>query len=248
MGQFGVVSKNLSFILHKPQLAENVGAVARAMGNFGLTTLRIVDPQCDILDPKAVAMSAGATAILEQAATYDTLLDAMADLHWVYGTCAVQRHLIKEYIPVRQAAQQIHQQSLNSMTGVIFGPERTGLSNDILAICHGIIQIPVAQDFSSMNLAQASVIMAYELSGYADQAERTLHYGETRPACQQQLQAFLVALESHLDRINYWRVPAKKALMKQNLENVFTRMQPTEQDIRSLWGIVDMLAKSHPKS
>lgn len=231
------------FLLQQPQLPENVGAVARAMGNFGLEQLRIIAPVCDILDPKAVATAAGAEQILEQATIFPTFETAMADLNWIYGTCATQRHLIKEYIPIHQASERIHQHLLNSKVGVIFGPERTGLTNPQLARCHGVIQIPVNPEFSSLNLAQAVVLIAYELSHHVLSAKTSYNYGETCPASQQQLQAFLSFLEAKLDVVNYWRVAGKKPLMKQNLENIFTRMQPTEQDLRSLWGMIDLLNK-----
>lgn len=235
------------FLLQAPQLPENLGAVARAMGNFGLKELRVIAPQCDVLDPKALATSAGAEFILETAKIYETLEQATHDIHWLYGTCAVQRHLIKEYAPIREAANRIAVQAQSGEVGILFGPERTGLINEHLARCHSIIQIPVNPEFSSMNLAQASVIIAYELSSYVSTATPTMVYGETCPAPQAQLQAFLNFLETKLDAINYWRVPGKKPLMKQNLENVFTRLQPTEQDLRSLWGMIDLLSKS-PRS
>lgn len=231
------------FLLQQPQLPENIGAVARAMTNFGLKNLRVIDPLCDILDPKAIATSAGAEQLLEQAQLYPTLEEATADLNWIYGTCATQRHLIKEYIPVREAAiRTTHQLALGTV-GIIFGPERTGLSNEQLARCHGIIQIPVNPEFTSINLAQASIIIAYELSHYKENAQPILSCRETCPAPQHQLQAFLNFLEHKLDQVNYWRVASKKNLMQQNLENVFTRMQPTEQDLRSLWGMIDLLSK-----
>ncbi|MBW8309465.1 MAG: RNA methyltransferase [Candidatus Paracaedibacteraceae bacterium] len=233
------------FLLHQPQLPENIGAVARAMGNFGLNNLRIINPVCEVQDPKAIATAAGAEKILADADLYATLEEAIADLNWVYGTCATQRHLIKEYIPIRQAADRVQSHLLRGKVGLLFGPERTGLSNDQLARCHGVIQIPVNPDFSSMNLAQASVIMAYELSHYTARAQADLYYGETCPASQQQLNAFLNFLETKLDDINYWRVSGKKPLMKQNIENVFTRMQPAEQDLRSLWGMIDLLSKKN---
>ncbi len=239
MGPHGAGVSVITFILQEPQLPENLGATARAMANFGFRDLRVVAPHCDVLDPTAVAMSVGAEAILESAGVFDTLQDAVADLNWLYGTCATQRHLIKEYLPIRQASQRIQTQS--GKIGVLFGPERTGLSNEILARCHGVIQIPVNPEFSSMNLAQAMVIIAYELSQHARLAEVELNTGETCLAPQAQLQAFLSYLEQELDAVDYWRVPSKKPLMKQNLENVFTRLQLTDQDVRSLWGMIDRL-------
>lgn len=227
------------FILQEPQLAENLGAAARAMANFGFTHLRVINPVCDVLDPVAIAMSVGAESILESAEVFCDFEEAVADINWLYGTCATKRHLIKEYMPVRQASDRIVTQT--GRAGLLFGPERTGLSNEILARCHGIIQIPVNPDFSSMNLAQAMVIMVYELSLFPRDATSVFHTGETQPAPQAQLQAFFNFLEKELDAVEYWRVEAKKPLMKQNLENIFTRLQLTEQDIRSVWGMIDRL-------
>lgn len=237
--------REIVFILHEPQLPENLGATARAMANFGFNQLRIINPRCDVLHPTALSMSAGADFVLTSARTFSTFDDAVADMTWLYGTCATERHLIKEYIPVRQAAERICQQV--GQTGIIFGPERTGLTNDILARCHGVVQIPVNPEFSSMNLAQAMVIIAYELSLFPRQAVSKLITGETHPATQDQLRSFLDFLEGELDRVDYWRVPSKKPLMKQNLENIFTRFQLTEQDIRSVWGMIDRL-KNYKKS
>lgn len=238
---------NVIILWHQPQLAENLGAVARAMGNFSLTQLRLIAPLCSPLDDKAIATSAGADRILQQAQIFETLEEATADLHWLYGTCATVRHIIKHYTPIHEAAPQIITQALNNKTGILFGPERTGLDNDILSRCHGIIQIPVDPLFSSLNIAQACVVIGYELYKNAqtqkgNSPQSQFHYGETSPAPQAQLDAFLMNLEQQLDAINYWRVPSKKPLMWRNLQNIFTRLQLTHQDIQTLWGVINSLS------
>lgn len=234
----------ITFILVRPQLPENIGAVARAMANFALRHLRIVSPLCDILDEKAVATAAGAEHLLEGAKTFDSLEAATADLHWLYGTCATTRHMIKEYSPLSLAMQEITQQTSGTKVGILFGPERTGLENDILSRCHKIIQIPVDPDFSSLNLAQAVILISYEWFKQTHSFENSFSYGQTHLATQATLQRFLNDLEQDLDQTNYWREIHKKPLMWQNLQNIFTRLQLTEQDLRSLRGVIQSIKRN----
>lgn len=231
---------DLVYVLIEPQLPENVGAVARAMANFGLGELRLVNPDFSILDEKAVALAAGADHILQQAQIFDRFEDAVADLNWIYGTCATYRHMIKRYVPVRLAMEEIKNADV-CRAGVLFGPERTGLSNDILARCQAIIQIPVAADFSSLNLAQAVVIASYEWMQAQINAEERFEMGETMHASQGQVSAFLADLEKRLDDVSFWRIEHKKPLMWQNVQNIFARMTLTAQDVRTLWGIMRSL-------
>ena len=230
-------------LLHQTQLPENMGAVARVMVNFSLCELRLIAPLCSPLDEKAFAMSAGAEAILQTATIYETLAQATHDIHWLYGTCATVRHIIKNYNPISIAAPQMIQQTQSGTVGILFGPERTGLDNDCLSRCHEIIQIPVNPDFSSMNIAQACVVIAYELYKNSHEQQAIFHYGETCPAPQSQQDAFLKDLEKQLDAVDYWRVPSKKPIMWRNLQNIITRFQLTEQDLRSLWGMISSLRK-----
>ena len=239
---------NVIILWHQAQLAENLGAVARAMGNFSLSELRLIAPLCSPLDAKAIATAAGADSILHQAQIFSTLEEATADLNWVYGTCATVRHIIKTYTPILEAAPQIITQSLTDKIGILFGPERTGLDNDSLSRCHEIIQIPVDPNFSSLNIAQACVVIGYELFKVASHqnsasSQSQFHYGETCPAPQGQLDAFLTDLESRLDDTHYWRVPSKKPLMWRNLQNIFTRLHLTQQDIQTLWGMINTLQR-----
>lgn len=232
------------FILLRPQLPENIGAVARSMTNFGLTQLRIVQPICDILDEKAIAMAAGADFLLTQARVFETLEAAIADIQWLYGTCATKRHLIKEYSPLPLIMKTIKTHVfVAAQVGLLFGPERTGLDNETLSRCHKIIQIPVNPDFSSLNLAQAVSLMGYEWFTQTVPHELSLECGETHPATQATLTRFLTDLEQDLDLSNYWREPSKKPLMWQNLQNIFTRLELTDQDLRSLRGVFKSLKR-----
>ena len=225
-------------ILVRPQLPENGGAVARAMGNFGLKTLRLVEPLFSPLDPKAIAMAAGADAILKNATVHPSLEEAIADLPYIYGTCAVERLMVKKYIPVREAMPEI---AVCERVGIVFGPERTGLSNEELSNFRAILQVPVDPEFSSLNLAQSVAITAYEWYQTQSDFKGKLHLGDSIPATNEQLQGFLGALEHTLDETHFWRIDHKKPIMWRNLQNIFTRMDLTEQEVRTLHGMIKSL-------
>ncbi len=225
-------------ILVRPQLPENGGAVARAMGNFGLKSLRLVEPLFSPLDPKAIAMAAGADSILEAATIHSSLEEAIADLPYVYGTCAVERLMVKKYMPVREAMPEI---AACERVGIVFGPERTGLSNEELPKFRAILQVPVDPEFSSLNLAQSVAITAYEWYQTQGNFKGKLHLGDTIPATNDQIQGFLGALEHALDETHFWRIDHKKPIMWRNLQNIFTRMDLTEQEVRTLHGVIKSL-------
>jgi tRNA/rRNA methyltransferase len=224
-------------LLHQIQLAENLGAVARAMGNFGLTQLRLIQPKCNPDDPKAIAMAAGNEKVIENASLYQSLEHAVGDLELVFATTATERELIKNYYTPKSAIPLMHDKKV----GLLFGPERTGLSNEDLSVANHIITIPVNPDFSSLNIGQAVVVVLYEW--YQSQAEQEswLHLGDTKPVNHKELHYFFKSLEAELDRVNFWRVPHKKEKMWQNIRAAFLRMQPTEQEVRTLYGAIQAI-------
>lgn len=228
-------------ILVRPQLPENGGAVARVMGNFGLQTLRLVSPLFSAIDSKAIAMAAGADTILKNATIYPTLEEAIADLPYVYGTCAVERLMVKKYVPVREAMPEI---AACDNVGIVFGPERTGLSNEELPKFRAILHVPVNPEFSSLNLAQAVAVTAYEWYQTQSDFKAKLHLGDTIPATNDQIQGFLGVLEHALDEAHFWRIDHKKPIMWRNLQNIFTRMDLTEQEVRTLHGMIKSLKGS----
>jgi tRNA/rRNA methyltransferase len=227
-----------TIILVRPQLAENGGSVARAMANFGLKSLRLIAPLFDPLDPKAISLAAGADSILENAEIYPTLDEAIADLTSVYGTCATQRHMVKRYLPIREVMPEI---SASHGVGIVFGPERTGLTNEELPKFRAILHVPVDPEFSSLNLAQSVAITAYEWYQTQTEFKGYLHLGESAPASQGQIRGFLNALEHSLDGTHFWRIDHKKPIMWQNLQNIFTRVDLTEQEVRTLHGMIKSL-------
>ena len=244
---YNMSSATLYFILVEPQLPENIGAVARVMANFSLFDLRVVSPLCDVTHKKAIATAAGAENILKQASVFTSTREAVADCQWVYGTCATHRSMTKIYTPIRPAMTSLIAHP--GRTAILFGPERTGLTNEDQVRCRHILQIPVNPQFSSLNLSQAASLVAYEcfMALSAAPEKPQLHTGESIPAPQAYRQAFLNSLESHLNCVEFWRIPHKKPIMWQNIQNIFTRLDLTEQEVRTLWGMIRRLF-SYPRS
>lgn len=220
------------------QLAENLGAIARVMKNFGLDSLRLIRPHCSPLAPQALATSAGADDLLAQAQIYESVSLATQDLTYLFGTCAVEREGIKRYGPPREIFQNFQP---DGSWGILFGPERTGLSNQDIAQCHGVLQIPTDSAFSSLNIAQSVAICAYEFFQLSQTISTRLLKGKTNHATLGEIQRFLDMLEQSLDHANYWRVPDKKPLMWQMIQNIVMRTDLTQQEIKTLFGMIDRL-------
>jgi tRNA/rRNA methyltransferase len=234
-----------TIILVETQLAENLGAVARCMTNFGLDRLRLVKPKINPLDPVAVSTAVGAANLLHEAEIFDSFEDAIADLKYVFATTACKRDMVKAYETPKSFVKLIGQSNfLSGGVGIVFGPERTGLLNDHIARCYKAITIPLNPSFPSLNLAQAVSIVAYEWFGAFSSVhskKQYMHLGATKLAHQEDLNRFLFFLESHLDQANYWRVSSKKPTMWRNLINFFSKVDFTQQDLNTLYGVIDAL-------
>jgi tRNA/rRNA methyltransferase len=245
-------------ILVRPQLADNIGMVARAMANFGLDDLRLVAPRDGWPNEKARAAASGANAIVDGAQTFATLQQAIGDLSFVCATTARQRHLAKPVLTPEQAAQELRRRvEAGQKCGVVFGPERAGLETDEVAIADAISMVPVNPQFASLNLAQAVLLTSYEwlketqrgTLGRVTTYEKALEPGlQTRgswPASKEELLGFFEHLEGELDRLGFFNPPHKRQNVVRNLRTMFTRMNATEQEVRTLRGIVATL--SHGK-
>jgi len=232
-------------ILVEPQLGENIGAAARAMANFGLSELRLVKPKCGWPSREAAIMASGADRVLEGARLYDTLADAIADCNFVIATTARSHDQAKPVIGAHEAAQQAAPRVASGETvALVFGRERNGLENDEIGLADAILTLPVNPAFASLNLAQAVVIAGYEW--FKLKTSGTLPFTapeKSPPAPKEQLLAFFNDLETELERIEYFRPHEKRGTMTINMRNIFTRMQPTQQDIRTLHGIVMALVE-----
>lgn len=230
-------------ILHSTQLPENLGAVARVIGNFGLQELRLITPKISKDAPKAIATAAGADDILQNALLFDDLASATHDIQILYGTCADVRDGIRHYHTPEGAFSS---PSPDSKIAVLFGCEKSGLTQEDLSHCTATLQIPVNPDFSSMNLSHAVGIVAYTwFKNQHTLKESFAHLGKTSIATQQEKEAFFNRLTQHLDDVDYWRVASKKPLMQQNLANLFFRMDLTAQELKTLLGVFDILR--HPR-
>lgn len=223
------------------QLPENLGAIARVMGNFSHSKLRLVAPKVDVDDPKAVVMAVGAHSILENAEIFDSFEGATADCCTIVGTTANPRDVIKHYFTPRAFVDGLS--DLPGPVGIVFGPERTGLTTDQIALCNATMQIPVNPDFSSLNIAQAVGIILYELYQQQTNASPFWQQGGTMPATAADVDSFLTFLEEKLDQTHFWRTEAKKPLMRRNLFGLFKRQVLFQQDVRTLRGMIEALSK-----
>ena len=230
-------------ILIRPQLAENIGTAARAMLNCGLRDMRLVQPRENWLSQKAVAASSGAESVLREARDFSSTEEAIADLHRVYATTGRNRFMVKPVVTPRQAAAELRGHVAAALnTGVLFGPERTGLENDDVALADVVITVPLNPDYCSLNLAQSVLLVGYEWFQAGDPAEpRAMTKGAAPVADKAQLVGFFQHLERELDDCGFFRVGEKRPSMVRNIRNMFERADLTQQELRTLHGIVHEL-------
>jgi tRNA/rRNA methyltransferase len=232
-------------VLVEPQLGENIGAAARAMANFGLERLRLVKPRQRWPNDKAVMMAAGADRILDGAVIYDSLEAAIADCAFVLATTARAHDQAKPVVGAAEAAAEMADHvAAGETVAIVFGRERNGLENDEVALADHILTLPVNPAFASLNLAQAVVIVGYEWFKLSSGGKLPFTMPEkSAPAPKQQLLAFFAALERELETVEFFRPPDKRETMQINLRNIFSRMQPTQQDIQTLHGVIMAIAE-----
>ena len=231
-------------VLVEPQMGENIGAAARAMANFGLGRLRLVKPRQGWPNEKATVMAAGADRILDGAQLYETLEEAVADCSFVVATTARHHDQLKPIINAEQAAAEMAPRvSAGDTVALVFGRERNGLENHEVGLADRILTLPVNPAFASLNLAQAVIVVAYEWFKLAgSDAVREDAPRSSPPVGKQQLGAFFRDLESELEKVEFFRPAEKRETMTINLRNIFTRMELTQQDIRTLHGVVTAIA------
>ena len=230
-------------ILVDPQLGQNIGMVARAMLNCGLEALRLVRPRDGWPNSAAESAASGADVVLEKTRLFDTTAEAVADLSRVYAATARPRGMIKPVVTPRQAAAELRAaQAEGTRAGVLFGPERSGLVNDDIALADAVLSVPLNPAFASLNLAQAVFVVGYEwrIAGSGTPA-RELSLGATRLATKAELIGLFERLEAALDARGFLYPPEKRPVMVRNLRNLFQRAALTEQEVRTLHGIVSLL-------
>jgi tRNA/rRNA methyltransferase len=232
-------------ILVEPQLGENIGAAARAMANFGLGKLRLVKPRDAWPNPQARKMASGADRILDDALLYESVEAAIADCTLVLAATARAHDQAKPVIDAAEAAKAMAAPvAAGETVGILFGRERAGLENHEVALADHILTLPVNPAFASLALAQAIIIVAYEWFKHTTSGALPFAMPDrSPPVSKQQLHAFFTMLERELEKVEFFRPPDKRATMQINLRNIFTRMQPTQQDIRTLHGVIMSIAE-----
>jgi tRNA/rRNA methyltransferase len=245
------------FILVRPQLADNIGMVARALANFGLDALRLVEPRDGWPNEKARIAASGANFIVDAAEAFPTFEGALAGLNWVAATSARQRDLAKAVLTPEQAVAEMRRRTAEGeRCGILFGPERNGLETDEVANADALVMAPVNPNFASLNLAQAVLLVGYEwmkqtgggtlgrVTTYEEPLQPGLRTRGSPPATKEELIGFFEHLERELESGDYFKSPEKRPSMVQNMRTMFTRMGATEQEIRTLRGIVKALVQA----
>lgn len=233
-------------IMVRPQLGENIGMAARAMLNCGLATLRLVSPRDGWPNDKAQRAASGADVVLENAEVFDSVADAVADLERVVATTARNRELTQRILTPRHAAAEMRGWiGQGDRVGILFGPERTGLENDDMVHADTALSIPLNPQFSSLNVAQAVLLVSYEWAAAVDAtpAARMAEYA-TRPATKEELQNLFDHLERALDQSGFLRNKDMRPSMVLNLRALLQRAEMTEQEARTFHGVIKFLSKS----
>ena len=227
-------------VLVRPQLGENIGKAARAMLNFGLSEMRIVSPRDGWPNPSAGPAASGADLVLEKAQLFDSVADAVADCAHVYATTVRKRGVTKPVLTPEGAAREVTAQSGRS--AFLFGPERSGLETEDLNLARTIVTAPINPEFGSLNLAQAVILVAYELSKNADLVMPT-EEELLPPAPQDDLEGLIDHFERLLKPTGYFRPEARAEATRRTLRGVLTSPGWNHLEVRTLRGVLSALEK-----
>jgi tRNA/rRNA methyltransferase len=237
---------NIHFILVRPQMGENIGFVARAIKNFNITKLRIVDPKCNWPSQKALATSVGANDVLKSSKIYDSVNKSIADLRVVFASTSRIRKVNKKIISILDLRKKIKKKQ---KIGIMFGPEDSGLSNDELNCANYLVKIPTNQKFSSLNLSHSAIIFCFQL--FQHFSNKKFIYNSTYKssvAKKSQVNKFLNFIINELDKKGFLQPDHKRKSMIRNINNIFHRLNLSEQEIHILLGIFSTLNGFNKKS
>lgn len=232
-------------VLVRPQLGENIGKAARAMLNFGLTEMRLVAPRDGWPNPQAGPAASGADVVLERARVFDTVAEAVADCPHVYATTVRKRGVTKPVMTPEAAAREIHGRPGRS--AILFGPERSGLETDDVAVARTIVTVPINPAFGSLNLAQAVILVAYEWSKGVALAQPT-DTDLPLPAPQEELDGVIGQLDAMLDSAGFYFPPDRVPTTKRTLRTLLTKPGWSSQEVRTLRGVLSALANPRQRS
>ena len=234
-------------VLVRPQLGENIGKAARAMLNFGLTEMRLVAPRDGWPNPQAGPAASGADVVLERARVFASVADAVADCGHVYATTVRKRGVTKPVVTPEAAARAIHADAAGggARAAVLFGPERSGLETDDVALARTVVTVPINPEFGSLNLAQAVILVAYEWSkglsgeqGLAQPPQVPLD----PPAPQGELEGMIGQLDAMLEAAHFFYPPDRTPTVRRSLRTLLTRPGWSSQEVRTLRGVLSALA------
>lgn len=232
-------------VLVRPQMGENIGGAARAMWNFGLDRMRIVNPRDGWPNQKAVAMSSGAGRLLDEAQICGSTAEAVADCTYVFATTARSRDLTVPVMTPEHAMQVAREKIMSGQkVAVLYGPERAGLENDDIALANAVINVPVNPEYASLNLAQCVLLTAYEwMRGGADVAPERMSMAGSDWASQGDVDALARHFEDRLDEAGFFFPEPKAEGMKINLRNMWSRFPMTRVDIQMLHGMMRQMVR-----
>ena len=227
-------------VLVRPQLGENIGKAARAMLNFGLTELRLVEPRDGWPNPSAGPAAAGADIVLERAQVYATTAEAVADCAHVYATTVRKRGVTKPVVTPEEAAREMAGNAGRS--AFLFGPERSGLETDDVALARAILTVPINPDFGSLNLAQAVILCAYEWSKHETLVQPTQE-ALLPPAPQDDLEGLIDHLDRMLEPKGYFLPESRAEATRRTLRGVLTKPGWNHLEVRTLRGVLSSLQR-----
>ena len=232
-----------AIILVSPQMGENIGAAARAMANFGLQNLSLINPRDGWPSETAKANSVGALDVLAPVQVYKNTCDVLKDYHVVYATTARPRDMRKKVFTPAEAVKQMHEDDNKELkSAIMFGGERSGLTNEDTALANHIITVPTNPDFSSLNLAQSVLLMSYEINNQSDRTVSiNMPVGDSALATHDELNDMINRLENELDQHKFFQNQDMRPSMMRNIRNLFSRADMTEQEVRTFHGIISSL-------
>ena len=225
-------------ILVRPQLGQNIGKAARAMLNFGLTEMRLVAPRDGWPNPDAGPAASGADVVLEQARLFETVGEAVADCSTIFASTVRRRDLVMPVVGPQEMADQIATSAARS--AILFGPERSGLETEDVALANAIVTVPINPDFGSLNLAQAVILLAYEWSKRSELAQPTAKDLEAA-APYGELDGLISQLDEELAAKGYFHPPSRTQATRNTIRTIFTKTGWSSREVKAVRGIIRAL-------
>jgi len=240
-----ILKNNISIILVEPQLGENIGTTARAMLNFGFENLILVNPRDDWPNEYAIKAAAGAIKVIEKTRVFKNLEDAISEFNFAFSTTIRPRDMVKPVNGLEKMAEKSYKKlEMKQKIAFIFGREKSGLTNHQISLTDEIIEIPTNKNFSSLNLAQAVILVVSELNRFGvSYAKEEIVIPDSFPANKKDLISFFNHLERALDDSGFLKPIEKKPTMMMNIRNIFNRSNLTDQEVKTLRGVITALLR-----